>query len=111
MAAEKQTKVRLSGVAREYNVGQGTIVEFLEKKGIKVEHGPSTILDPKAVELVRNEFGGKSVEKVNIREKIKPVKESVSLHDNGSETNKPSEKEDEVVNIKTNTVFTTPSKR
>lgn len=108
MAAEKQTKVRLSGVAREYNVGQGTIVEFLEKKGIKVEHGPSTILDPKAVELVRNEFGGKSVEKVNIREKIKPVKESVSLHDNGSETNKPSEKEDEVVNIKTNTVFTTP---
>lgn len=108
MAAEKQTKVRLSGVAREYNVGQGTIVEFLEKKGIKVEHGPSTILDPKAVELVRNEFGGKSVEKVNIREKIKPVKESVSLHDNGSETNKLSEKEDEVVNIKTNTVFTTP---
>ena len=108
MAAEKQTKVRLSGVAREYNVGQGTIVEFLEKKGIKVEHGPSTILDPKAVELVRNEFGGKSVEKVNIREKIKPVKESVSLHDNGSETNKPSEKEDELVNIKTNTVFTTP---
>lgn len=80
--AEKQTKVRLSGVAREYNVGQGTIVEFLEKKGIKVEHGPSTILDPQAVELVRNEFGGKSVEKINIREKIKPVKESVSLHDN-----------------------------
>lgn len=80
--AEKQIKVRLSGVAREYNVGQGTIVEFLEKKGFKVEHGPSTILDPQAVELVRAEFGGKSVEKVNIREKIKPVKESVSLHDN-----------------------------
>ena len=84
MAAEKQTKVRLSGVAREYNVGQGTIVEFLEKKGFKVEHGPSTILDPKAVELVRNEFGGKSVQKIDIREKIKPVRESVSLHDNAA---------------------------
>ncbi|WP_304708939.1 translation initiation factor IF-2 [uncultured Rikenella sp.] len=84
MAAENQTKVRLSGVAREYNVGQGTIVEFLEKKGFKVEHGPSTILDPKAVELVRNEFGGKSVQKIDIREKIKPVRESVSLHDNAA---------------------------
>ena len=84
MAAEKQTKVRLSGVAREYNVGQGTIVEFLEKKGFKVEHGPSTILDPKAVELVRNEFGGKSVQKIDIREKIKPVRESVSLRDNAA---------------------------
>lgn len=109
--AEKQTKVRLSGVAREYNVGQGTIVEFLEKKGIKVEHGPSTILDPQAVELVRNEFGGKSVEKVNIREKIKPVKESVSLHDNDTApaAGKATEKaDDEVVNVKTNAVFSTP---
>ena len=109
--AEKQTKVRLSGVAREYNVGQGTIVEFLEKKGIKVEHGPSTILDPQAVELVRGEFGGKSVEKVNIREKIKPVKESVSLHDNDTApaAGKATEKaDDEVVNVKTNAVFSTP---
>lgn len=111
MAAEKQTKVRLSGVAREYNVGQGTIVEFLEKKGIKVEHGPSTILDPQAVELVRIEFGGKSVEKVNIREKIKPVKESVSLHDNDTAqgSGKVSEKaDDEVVHVKTSAVFSTP---
>ncbi len=82
MAAEKQTKVRLSVVAREHNVGLGTVVEFLEKKGFKVDHGPSTILDPAAVELVRKEFGGKSVEKINIRERIKPVKESVSLRDN-----------------------------
>ena len=50
MAAEKQTKVRLSVVAREHNVGLGTVVEFLEKKGFKVDHGPSTILDPAAVE-------------------------------------------------------------
>lgn len=107
MAAEKQTKVRLSGVAREYNVGQGTIVEFLEKKGIKVEHGPSTILDPQAVELVRGEFGGKSIEKVNIREKIKPVKESVSLHD-ADEAAKSAAKAEEVVNVKTNAVFSTP---
>lgn len=104
--AEKQTKVRMSSVAREYNVGQGTIVEFLEKKGIKVEHGPNTILDPQAVELLRNEFGGKGVEKVNIREKIKPVKESVSLHD--TEVAAKADKEEEVVNVKSNTVFTTP---
>ncbi|WP_297831781.1 translation initiation factor IF-2 [uncultured Rikenella sp.] len=113
MAAEKQTKVRLSGVAREYNVGQGTIVEFLEKKGFKVEHGPSTILDPKAVELVRNEFGGKSVQKIDIREKIKPVRESVSLHDNAA-PNTTAAAGDESVGTETKkkntgaTVFATP---
>ncbi|MDE6499381.1 MAG: translation initiation factor IF-2 N-terminal domain-containing protein, partial [Rikenella sp.] len=74
MAVEKQTKVRLSVVAREYNVGLGTVIEFLEKKGFKVDRGPSTILDPAAVELVQKEFGGKHVEKLNIRERIKPGK-------------------------------------
>lgn len=105
MAVENQ-KVRLNRVAKEYNVGTGTIVEFLEKKGVKVEHGPSTILDQAAVDLVRNEFGGKSVEKVNIREKIRPVKDSVSLENMGN-TSDDSPEEPEVI-VKTNTVFTTP---
>ena len=43
MANEK--KLRLSGIARQLNVGQGTLIEFLENKGIKAEHGPNTIID------------------------------------------------------------------
>ncbi len=78
--AVEQKKVRLSGVARQYNVGTGTIVEFLEKKGIKIDNGPNTQLEGRVVELIEEEFGGKNVEKINIRERIRPAKESVALH-------------------------------
>lgn len=107
MAAEKQ-KVRLNRVAKEYNVGQGTIMEFLEKKGIKVENGPSTILDEKAIGLIESEFGGQHVERVNIREKIRPVKESVSLHDVGSGGTDEGDAAPEEVVVKSNAIFSTP---
>lgn len=106
MAVEKQ-KVRLSGVAREYNVGTGTIMEFLEKKGIKVEHGPSSILDSGALDLIQVEFGGKKLDKVNIRERIRPVKESVALNDSQTESAQPkAESQPAELTIKSNTIFT-----
>ena len=80
MANEK--KLRLSGIARQLNVGQGTLIEFLENKGIKAEHGPNTIIDNNTYELIVKEFGkGKTIEKVNIREKIKTKNETISLGD------------------------------
>lgn len=80
MANEK--KLRLNGVARELNVGAATIIEFLEKKGVAVSHGPSTTIDDGTYNVIVAEFGkGKNIEKVNIREKIKGVRESVSLSD------------------------------
>lgn len=106
MAVEKQ-KVRLSGVAREYNVGTGTIMEFLDKKGIKVEHGPSSILDSGALDLIQVEFGGKKLDKVNIRERIRPVKESVALTASQRESTQPkAESEPAELTIKSNTIFT-----
>lgn len=80
MANER--KLRLNGIARQFNVGQATLIEFLRSKGVAVEHGPNTIIGQPALEMIEKEFGkGKSVEKFNIREKIKAKNETVSLND------------------------------
>ena len=60
-------------------VGQTTIVEYLEKKGIKVENAPSTLIEPHVYEVLDKEFGANKAETVNIREKINQKLEAVSL--------------------------------
>ena len=104
MANEK--KIRLSGVAREYNVGTGTLMEFLQKKGIKLEHGPSTILDSNTYSMIRDEFSGSSIEKINIREKIHPQKESVSLDDKSKDADDYEAEQPTEVNIKSPGIYT-----
>lgn len=72
-------ELRLHQVARELKVGQTTIVEYLEKKGIKVENAPSTLIEPHVYEVLDKEFGANKAETVNIREKINQKLEAVSL--------------------------------
>ncbi len=74
-----ERKLRLHQVARELKVGQTTIVEYLEKKGIKVENAPSTLIESHVYELLDKEFGANKVDTVNIREKINQKLEAVSL--------------------------------
>jgi len=47
---------RLSKVAKEFNIGTSTIVEFLGKKGISVENNPNTKISENAYELLYKEF-------------------------------------------------------
>ena len=56
--AESTKPVRLSKVAREFNLGMTTVVEFLASKGIEVEAKPNTKLDPETYALVRSNFQG-----------------------------------------------------
>ncbi len=77
MSSER--RVRLNQVARELKVGLNTLVEFLEKKGVKVENSPNSIIDPQAYALLEKEFGTNRVEGVNIRERIGQKHETVSL--------------------------------
>ncbi len=67
MANDK--KIRINTVAREYNVGVGTLVQFLSDKGIE-NLSPNAILDDKAYSLIEQEFGKSPAKKVNIKEKI-----------------------------------------
>ncbi len=54
--AEAKRTVRLSKAAREFNIGKNTIIQFLEKKGFKIESSPNTKLAPEMYELLVNEF-------------------------------------------------------
>ncbi|WP_430810815.1 MULTISPECIES: translation initiation factor IF-2 [unclassified Carboxylicivirga] len=76
---------RLSKVAREFNVGLHTIVEFLQKKGFKVETNPNTKISDDMYSILAQEYRGdshvkKESEKLaKLKEKSK--KESISLSD------------------------------
>jgi translation initiation factor IF-2 len=76
---------RLSKVAREFNVGHHTIVEFLQKKGFKVETNPNTKISDEMYSLLSQEFRGDSHVKKESEKlaklKEKPKKESISLED------------------------------
>ena len=43
---------RLSKIARELNVGISTIVDFLHKKGVKIDSNPNEKITPEQVELL-----------------------------------------------------------
>lgn len=50
--------LRLSKVAREFNIGTTTIVEFLSKKGFSVENNPNAKISGEAYDLLYKEFQG-----------------------------------------------------
>jgi len=56
--ADVNKPVRLSKAAREFNLGIGTIVDFLETKGISVDAKPNTKLTPDVYAIVRGNFQG-----------------------------------------------------
>ncbi len=76
---------RLSKIAREFNVGISTIVEFLHKKGEKVDSNPNTKITPQQYDLLIEEFSSdlsvkKESEKVNLRH-LKEKQQSISIND------------------------------
>ena len=78
--ADSNKPVRLSKAAREFNLGIGTIVDFLEIKGIHVEAKPNTKLDPEVYALVRNNFqGDKDAKEAAQRSNVSVDRETVSL--------------------------------
>ena len=77
---------RLSKLAREYNVGIHTIVEFLHKKGFKdVDNNPNTKVSEEAVQLIEKEYKSdisikKESEKISLKSH-RPKKEVISIDD------------------------------
>jgi translation initiation factor IF-2 len=73
--------IRLSKLAREFNVGITTIVEFLNKKGIEMDSNPNNKVSGEAYDILAKEYSSdinlkKESEKVNLkstREKKEPV--------------------------------------
>ena len=57
MSEATEKGIRLSKVAREFNLGLHTVVEFLAKKGHQVEGNPNAKIEAALYDLVVAEFG------------------------------------------------------
>ncbi|HKI90304.1 MAG TPA: translation initiation factor IF-2 [Draconibacterium sp.] len=75
--------IRLSKLAREFNVGIHTIVEFLHKKGFDIDSNPNTKVSEEAVQLLEKEYKidislKKESEKISLKSN-RPKKEVISI--------------------------------
>ncbi len=61
--------IRLSKVAREFNVGTSTVIDFLNKKGHKVENNPNAKITPEMYELLVQEYQAEK----NVKEESKKI--------------------------------------
>lgn len=82
---------RLSKVAREFNIGIHTIVDFLQAKGISIESNPNTKLEEDAYNLLYKEFQSEK----NVKEESNTI--SKSRHDLLDDEPKESKIEDEIL--------------
>jgi translation initiation factor IF-2 len=80
---EGSTTVRLSKAAKEFNVGSSTILEFLARKGFKVENNPNAKLTPDMYGLLVKEYQpDKAVKQDSQKIEIEYTKhQTVSLED------------------------------
>ncbi len=106
---------RLSKVARDFNVGISTIVEFLHKKGFDIDTNPNNKISDDAYHLLEKEYKSdvnlkKESEKINLKSH-RGAKESISLDDvkdSGHKHHHEEDEEDEVI-IKGHTTKKTES--
>src|SRR4030042_1665456 len=76
---------RLSKIAREFNVGINTIVEFLHKKGFDVDSNPNTKVTDQIYDILVAEYSTdfslkKESERLSLRT-LREKRESVSIND------------------------------
>ncbi|QIA07003.1 translation initiation factor IF-2 [Draconibacterium halophilum] len=97
MVAGKTT--RLSKLARQFNVGIHTIVEFLHKKGYEIDSNPNTKVAEDAVQLLEKEYKiditiKKESEKMNLKSH-RPKKEVISMDPEAADREKEEPKSEE----------------
>ena len=96
--------IRLSKLAREFNVGISTIVEFLHKKGVDIDPNPNTKVAPEVHDILMAEYSTdisakRESEKLSMRH-LRETKESISISDLEKVPEKEEEDEEEEVFIK-----------
>ncbi|MCB0781463.1 MAG: translation initiation factor IF-2 [Flavobacteriales bacterium] len=91
--------VRLSKVAREFNLGVHTVVEFLEEKGHTVESNPNTKIPAELYDLLNKEFGTDKQEKELSKKATqqRQERESITIEDAQKEAAKQADDADMVI--------------
>jgi translation initiation factor IF-2 len=77
---------RLGKIAREFNVGISTIVEFLNKKGVSIDPNPNSKIEDNVYTLLRKEYSKdldlkKESEKLNLKAHRHNKNESITIDD------------------------------
>ena len=102
MAKDVKVK-RLSKLAKEFNVGISTIVDFLNKKGYDVDHNPNAKVTPEQYDILVKEYSSdidvkKQSQQINLHY---DERSSVSINDIEEESDEPEgEEKDEEILIK-----------
>jgi len=89
--------VRLSKVAREFNLGLSTVVDFLADKGHKVEQKPNTKIESDLYALLQAEFGSDKEVKEAAKKTTAPRadRETISIEDTAATKTAPVQKREE----------------
>ena len=98
-----ERKIRLIQVAKEFNVGINTITDFLQKKGIKSDGSPNTLVDAETYAVLEKEFGSNrsaASARNSIRERISLKQTTITLE----EAKKQEREEEKEVVIKSNVI-------
>ena len=67
MSEDTKSTIRLSKAAKEFNVGMGTILDFLAKKGFQVDSSPNTKLTAEMYALLVKEYQGEKEVKIEAK--------------------------------------------
>ena len=98
-----ERKLRLIQVAKEFKVGLNTITDFLQKKGIKSDGSPNTLVDSETYVVLEKEFGANRTAgnaRDSIRERISLKQTTITLE----EAKKQEREEEKEVVIKSNVI-------
>ena len=106
MSEETNVSIRLSKAAREFNVGIGTILEFLAKKGFQVDPSPNTKLTSEMYGLLVKEYQGEREVKNEAKKLVNLSYKGGSVSvDSALQTSKEGEEDDhDEVFIRTTTI-------
>lgn len=72
------SNIRINKVLKEFNIGMGTLVEFLHKKGITIDANPNAKISAEAYSLVEKEFRKEQIVKEESKKvaiKVKDITE------------------------------------
>lgn len=75
--------IRINKVLKEFNIGLGTLVDFLKSKKIEIEANPGAKITPEMYELIQKEFGKELLIKEQSKKvaiKVKDITDKADTH-------------------------------
>jgi len=98
--SEETKTLRLSKIAKEFNLSLATIVDFLSSKGHKVENNPNTKIGDSEYTVLSKEFAGEKIIKQQAQQAgqvLHEKKESIVLDETKTTHKKKEEYEEDIV--------------